>query len=85
MEQIENHMVMDSLWESYYPEQAEKLRESGYHKCGTEEFVPENEAYEYALDQCLNGSEEDQKEFKAMLVEWYFSGGAWRKEEGYGN
>ncbi len=81
MGDVENRMVVDSLWESYYPPQTKELKEPGYHKFGTEEFVPEKEAYEYALDQCLNGSEEDQKEFRTMLVEWYYSGGAWRKEE----
>lgn len=80
-ERIENRMVVDSLWENCYPQQAEAVKEPGYHKYGTGDFVPEKEAYEYALDQCLNGSEEDQKEFRTMLVEWYFSGGAWRKEE----
>lgn len=40
--------------------------------------VPEEEAYEYALDRCLNGG--DLNEFKEMLVEWYFSGN-WVKED----
>lgn len=44
------------------------------------EAVPGEEAYDYALDRCLNGYE--HKEFKEMLVEWYFSGN-WIKEEGY--
>lgn len=34
--------------------------------------VGESEAYEYALDRCLNGP--DQEEFRAMLVEWFYSG-----------
>lgn len=37
--------------------------------------VDESEAYEYALDRCLNGP--DQEEFRAMLVEWFYSGN-WR-------
>lgn len=40
--------------------------------------VPEEEAYDYALDRCLNG--EEHEEFREMLVEWYFSGN-WIKEE----
>lgn len=79
---IENHMVVDSYWESLEKDRVEeRLKSSGYHKVGTSEFVPDDEAYEYALEQCLNGSEEDIKEFKSMLVEWYYSGGAWRREE----
>lgn len=74
-------MVVDSEW----PDQEEilpyVLNEKGYHRVGTEEFVPDDEAFEYALDKCINGQEEDVKEFRAMLVEWYFSGGAWRREE----
>ena len=80
--QIENHMVVDSYWESMEKNSVEEvLTSTGYHKVGTNEFVPDSEAYGYALDQCLNGSEEDVKEFKAMLVDWYYSGGAWRREE----
>lgn len=84
-EQIENRMVVDSEWElleKNIPEEVrEKLKEPGYHQMETGNFVPESEAYEYALDRCLNGTEEEIKEFKEMLVEWFYSGGDWRKEE----
>ena len=84
-EMIENRMVVDSEWElleKNIPEEVrEKLKEPGYHQMGTGNFVPESEAYEYALEQCLHGSEEDIKEFKEMLIEWYFSGN-WVKEVG---
>lgn len=81
MEQIENRMLIDSEWERHIPaEVQEKLSEPGYHEYGTNVFVPESEAYEYALERCLNGPEEDMKEFQAMLVEWFYSGN-WRKEE----
>ena len=81
-EQIENRMVVDSEWESNAPQEIrEKLRSKGFHEVGTGVFVPEAEAYEYALDRCLNGTEEEIKEFKEMLVEWFYSGGDWRKEE----
>ena len=82
-ERIENRMEVDSEWESLeknIPESIrEKLREPGYHEIGTGNFVPQSEAYNYALERCLNGSEEDQKEFKEMLVEWFYSGN-WIKE-----
>ncbi len=81
MERVENRMVVDSEWEHTNPVEIEEIvSATGYHKVGTDVFVADHEAYDYALDQCLNGSEEDIKEFKSMLVEWYYSGGAWRRE-----
>ncbi len=78
-EQIENRMVVDSQWD--YPEEVKTvLSEHGFHETRTGEFVSQKHAYEYALDCCLNGSEEQQKEFKEMLVEWFYSGGNWREE-----
>ena len=56
------------------------MAENGYIGFKTNEFVPEEDAYEYALDRCMNGTEEEQKEFKEMLVEWFFSGN-WVKTE----
>lgn len=46
--------------------------EHGYIHAISDEFVTNEEAYEYALEKCLHG--EDHEEFKEMLVEWYFSG-----------
>ena len=81
--QIENRMLVDSQWESREKDLKpveEVLREKGYHEFGTNVFVPKEDAYEYALDRCLNGSEEDRMEFKAMLVAWFYSGN-WIKED----
>ena len=36
--------------------------------------VTEDQAFEYALERCLHGTPDDQKEFKEMLVEWFYSG-----------
>lgn len=81
-EMIENRMVVDSEWTYMVPEEVKaKLSEPGYHEYGTNVFVPESEAYDFALERCLNGSEEDMKEFKEMLVEWFYSGGNWRKDK----
>lgn len=78
---IENRMVVDSEWAWQQIEEVEEvLSEKGYHQFGTNVFVPEEDAYEYALERCMNGSEEEQEEFKAMLVEWFFSGN-WVKED----
>lgn len=37
-------------------------------------------AYDYALERCLKGTEEDREEFREMLVEWFYSGN-WIEEE----
>lgn len=84
-EQIENSMVVDSEWEvlerSVPGEVKEVLREPGYREMGTDNFVPESLAYQYALERCLNGTEKEKKEFREMMVEWFYSGN-WIKEEG---
>lgn len=43
-------------------------------------FITHEEAYAYALERCQNGNEEEVKEFKEMLVEWFYSGN-WIKTE----
>ena len=55
-----------------------------YVGIGTEKgnIVPEKDAYDYALDRCLHGSEEDQEDFKEMLVEWFYSGNFIKEEIG---
>ena len=45
------------------------------------EKVEEEEAYDYALDRCLHGEQQDQQEFKEMLVEWFYSGNWLEKEQ----
>lgn len=44
------------------------------------QVVDEIQAYSYALDRCLHGTVKEQIEFRAMLVEWYYSGN-WVKED----
>lgn len=84
MEQIENRMVVDSQWadmERNRTEEVEKvLSEKGYHEMGTNVFVAEEDAYQYALERCLNGTKQEQKDFKELLLEWFYSGN-WVKEE----
>lgn len=57
--------------------------EAGYIGIGPEEgtFVPVEDAYAYALERCLAGLEEEVKEFREMLVEWYYSGNWIKKED----
>lgn len=80
---VENLMVNDDHWcwqeKEYLPEEVAK--EKGYHEYGTNTFIPDKEAFDYALDRCINGSEEEQKEFKEMLVDWFYRGGNWNREE----
>lgn len=54
------------------------MSESGYRELNTKEFVSDEDAYEYALEQCLHGK--DHEEFKKMLVEWFYSGNWLRAE-----
>lgn len=56
---------------------------TGYIGVGPEDgnFIPESQAYDYALERCMGGNEEEVKEFREMLVEWYFSGNWIRTEE----
>lgn len=43
--------------------------------------VMEEEAFDYALERSLHGTLQNQKEFKEMLVEWFYSGNWIREEE----
>lgn len=45
------------------------------------EIVPEEDAFSYAFNRCVNGSDEDKEEFKEVLVEWFFSGNWVRQKE----
>lgn len=42
--------------------------------------IEEEQAFEYALERCLKGTLEDQKEFREMLVEWFYSGNFVKEE-----
>ena len=54
---------------------------AGYVSLGRNSIhVSDEDAYDYAFDRCMNGTEEEQKEFKEMLVEWFYSGN-WVKEK----
>ena len=43
-------------------------------------IVREDQAFDYALERCLNGSMAEQQEFKDALVEWYYSGNRLKEE-----
>ena len=54
-----------------------------YYRSGPEagKVVGQDVAYGYALERCLNGTEEERREFRQMLEEWYYSNGDWSKKE----
>jgi len=58
------------------------VEEKGYIGVGPEKgrFVSDSKAYAYALERCLHGTEAEIKEFREMLIEWYFSGNWIRSE-----
>lgn len=82
-ERIENPMIVDSLWgscrEGPGKGMEEKLNGPGYANMAADIFVPEEGAYQYALERVSLDKDLNQ-EFKEMVVEWFFSG-EWIKEE----
>lgn len=54
----------------------EKLSGPGYSEIGTNVFVSDGDAYEYAIERISQGTEEERKEF----VEWFYSGN-WIRED----
>ena len=70
MQVLENRMLIDSEWIFVEPVMVEREpQEAGYRNIGTDEFVPEDEALDYALEH------EDQKDMTdEEFVEWFFSG-----------
>lgn len=81
MEMIENRMVRDSVWSNLEKPCGvkEKLNGPGYTEIGTGNFVPEEDAFDYALERCLHGTEEDKQWFREMLIEGFYSN--WIKED----
>lgn len=50
----------------------------GYERMDGSEFVRDEDALDYVLEKCgiaiVDDGAPDVEEFKAMLVEWFFSG-----------
>ena len=55
--------------------ESQKLREPGYLEMGTGLFVPEEEAFDYAMKKIPL-----DEDLKQELVEWFYSGN-WKKED----
>ena len=80
MNELENRMVIDSEWKRIDPQGARiQLIGPGYKEIGTEIFVPEEDAYDYAMER-ISTDEDLKKEFKDSVVEWFYSGN-WVKED----
>lgn len=45
-----------------------------------DKVVTEDQAFDYALERSLHGTLQDQREFRELLVEWFYSGN-WIKED----
>lgn len=54
----------------------------GYLGIGPETgtFIPAESSFEYAMERCIHGTPDDKREFREMLVEWFYSGN-WIKED----
>ncbi len=71
MEMIENRMVVYPEQDSDMTEEVgDKLDGPGYCEMGTGLFVPEEDAFLYALERIRGATEEEKQEF----VEWFYSG-----------
>lgn len=68
-------------------ESAGKLNGAGWEEIGTGTFVPDEIAFDYALERCFEivpnfvHRLKWTEEFREMLVGWFFSGG-WVHEDG---
>lgn len=68
-------------WKTTPPEEPEaetakeKLNGPGWEAVDSDIFVPEGDAFGYALERVAQGTREEKKEF----MEWFYSGG-WIKE-----
>lgn len=77
--EIENRMVVDSEWPEYPEEAPEKLNGPGYRQMFTGVFVAEDDAFDYAIERCVQFVPEGfrmiawTEEFREMLVECFYS------------
>lgn len=76
MVHIDNRMVVDSEWEALEAHMVplDELKGAGYTELGTGTFVPEEKAYDYALERLA-----DDGNLKDAFVEWFYSDN-WIKE-----
>lgn len=76
MSMLENKVVMDDNYEPSQEERKNEVKEFGYREFGTDVFVPEESAFDYAIERITNGTIDEKQEFE----EWFYSSN-WIKEE----
>lgn len=77
MERVENRMVVDSEFDFIKTvEPKEEPTPNGYQTIHSKEFVSDEDAFEYAMNACMNGADKEafRREFEEVIVEWFFSG-----------
>lgn len=70
MNQCENRLVIDSEWiwtDTKESEQEEVVK--GYENISSGEFIPVEDALEYAREHAEQGEDTDQE-----FIDWFFSG-----------
>lgn len=81
---VQNCMLSDFELEFDMPPVfGEKLNGAGYKELRSGIFVPEEDAYDYAMERISQDGDlkqEFKQEFEERLVEWFYSG-SWIKEE----
>ncbi len=84
MKHIENNMLRERSYESRGEEK--RFDVAGWKNVRTGTFVRDEDAFDYAIEQCAEvvptGFHNVQwtQEFRKMLVDWFYSGGEWKKE-----
>lgn len=86
MERIENGMLMERSFEKVV-EELKSFDTPGWTNTTDGTFVLEEDAFDYAIDHCTNfvpsglHKIEWTDDFREMVVEWFYSGGEWKKVE----
>lgn len=84
MERIENSLLRERSFEQVV-EDVKRFDTTGWTNTTDGTFVPDESAFDYAIDHCTNfvpagfHKTEWTDEFKEMVVEWFYSGGEWKK------
>lgn len=86
MERIENSLLRERSFEQKV-EDVKRFFRVGWTNTADGTFVLEEDAFGYAMEHCVDVIPEGfhkiewTDEFREMVVEWFYSGGEWRKED----
>lgn len=88
MERLENKMLMESIKEHmHHFDFDEDFNGAGRKNLNDGTFVREEDAFDYAIDHCIENAPPPgfykipwTQEFKDVVIEWFYSGGEWKKE-----